>query len=114
MILVPLTRTSGFGVLSVMGTSLLPNPAAINTALLTRYGSSADRPAAVSLPSAIQPASPAVAFLANVSHMPLALLISDFDTQMLVECAALVSIVIFAVNVIGKVVFALVKRALAR
>lgn len=33
---------------------------------------------------------------------------------MLVECAALVSIVIFAVNVIGKVVFALVKRALAK
>lgn len=56
----------------------------------------------------------AVAFLANVSHMPLVLLISDFDTQMLVECAALVSIVIFAVNVIGKVVLALVKRALAR
>ena len=56
----------------------------------------------------------AVAFLANVSHMPLALLISDFDTQMLVECAALVSIVIFVVNVIGKVVFALVKRAFAR
>lgn len=56
----------------------------------------------------------AVAFLANVSHMPLALLISDFDTQMLVECAALVSIVIFVVNIIGKVAFALVKRALAR
>lgn len=56
----------------------------------------------------------AVAFLANVSHMPLALLISDFDTQMLVECAALASIVIFVVNVIGKVVFALVKRALAK
>lgn len=30
----------------------------------------------------------AAALLANVSHMPLALLISDFDTQMLVECAA--------------------------
>lgn len=56
----------------------------------------------------------AVAFLANVSHMPLALLISDFDTQMLVECAALVSIVIFAVNVIGKVVAALVKRVIAK
>lgn len=55
-----------------------------------------------------------LAFLANVSHMPLALLISDFDTQMLVECAAVASIVIFVVNVIGKVVFALVKRALAR
>ena len=56
----------------------------------------------------------AVAFLANVSHMPLALLISDFDTQMLVECTALVSIVIFVVNVIGKVVAALVKRVIAK
>lgn len=56
----------------------------------------------------------AVAFLANVSHMPLALLISDFDTQMLVECAVLVSIVIFVVNVIGKVVSALVKRVIAK
>ena len=56
----------------------------------------------------------AVAFLANVSHMPPALLISDFDTQMLVECAALASIVIFAVNVIGKVVAALVKRVIAK
>lgn len=56
----------------------------------------------------------AVAFLANVSHMLLALLISDFDTQMLVECAALVSIVIFVVNVIGKVVAALVKRVIAK
>lgn len=56
----------------------------------------------------------AAALLANVSHMPLALLISDFDTQMLVECAALVSIVIFVVNVIGKVVAALVKRVIAK
>ena len=52
----------------------------------------------------------AVAFLANVSHMPLALLISDFDTQMLVECAALVSIVIFITNVVAKVIFALIKK----
>ena len=52
----------------------------------------------------------AVAFLANVSHMPLALLISDFDTQMLVECAALVSIVIFVTNVLAKVVFVLLKK----
>lgn len=56
----------------------------------------------------------AVAFLANVSHMPLALLISDFDTQMLVECAALVSIVIFVVNDIGKVMAALVKRVIPK
>ncbi len=52
----------------------------------------------------------AVAFLANVAHMPLALLISDFDTQMLVECAALVSIVIFVTNVVAKIVFALLKK----
>lgn len=56
----------------------------------------------------------AVAFVATVSHMPLALLISDFDTQMLVECAVLVSIVIFVVNLIGKVVAALVKRVIAK
>ena len=56
----------------------------------------------------------AVAFLANVSHMPLALLISDFDTQMLVECAALVSMVIFVTNVVAKVVFAIIKHALAK
>ena len=52
----------------------------------------------------------AVAFLANVSYMPLALLISDFDTQMLVECAALVSIVIFVTNVVAKVLLAILKR----
>lgn len=52
----------------------------------------------------------AVAFLANVSHMPLALLISDFDTQMLVECAALVSIVIFVTNVLAKALFVLLKN----
>lgn len=56
----------------------------------------------------------AVAFLANVSHMPLSLLISDFDTQMLVECAALVSMVIFVTNVVAKVVSAIIKQALAK
>lgn len=56
----------------------------------------------------------AVAFVATVSHMPLAPLISDFDTQMLVKCAALVSIVIFVVNAIGKVAAALVKRVIAK
>ena len=47
----------------------------------------------------------AVSFLANLSSMPLALLISDFDTQMLVECAALVALVIFFVNVVAKIAF---------
>lgn len=56
----------------------------------------------------------AVAFLANVSHMPLALLISDFDTQMLVKCATLVSMVIFVTNVVAKVIFAIIKPALAK
>lgn len=55
-----------------------------------------------------------MAFLANVSHMPLALLISDFDTQMLVKCATLVSMVIFVTNVVAKVIFAIIKPALAK
>lgn len=52
----------------------------------------------------------AVSFLSNVAHMPLALLISDFDTQMLVECAALVALVIFVTNVAAKIVFAILKK----
>ena len=45
----------------------------------------------------------AVSFLAGVAHMPLALLISDFDAQLLIECAALVALVIFVVNVVAKI-----------
>ncbi len=52
----------------------------------------------------------AVSFLSNVSHMPLALLISDFDTQMLIECAALVALVIFVTNVVAKLVLYVLKR----
>lgn len=52
----------------------------------------------------------AVSFLAGVAHMPLALLISDFDTQMLIECAALVALVIFVTNVAAKLVFYALKK----
>ncbi len=45
MMRLPWTRTSGFGVLSVMGTMREPKPAAMNTARRTRYGSSAATPA---------------------------------------------------------------------
>lgn len=56
----------------------------------------------------------AVSFLADVVHMPLALLISDFDAQMLIECAALVALAIFATNVAARVLFAGVRQVLRR
>lgn len=52
----------------------------------------------------------AVAFLATTMDMPLALLISDLDSQRLTECAALVSLVIFVSNVAMKALVALVKK----
>ena len=54
----------------------------------------------------------AVAFLSTTMNMPLALLISDLDSQRLTECAALVSLVIFASNVAAKAAVALVKKRL--
>ncbi|MBS6941217.1 MAG: ABC transporter permease subunit, partial [Slackia piriformis] len=56
----------------------------------------------------------AVAFLSTTMDMPLALLISDLDSQRLTECAALVSLVIFASNVLLKAGVACVKRAVRR
>lgn len=56
----------------------------------------------------------AVAFLSTTLNMPLALLISDLDTQRLTECAALVALVIFIVNAIMKGVIALAKKKFAR
>ena len=44
----------------------------------------------------------AVSFLANVSNKPLALMITQFEGQMQLECAAFVSLVILAVNVVMK------------
>ncbi|MDO4443823.1 MAG: ABC transporter permease subunit [Slackia sp.] len=53
----------------------------------------------------------AVAFLSTTMDMPLALLISDLDAQRLTECAALVSLVIFASNVALKAAVACIKKA---
>lgn len=56
----------------------------------------------------------AVSFLSTTLDMPLALLITDLDTQRLTECAAFVSLLILVTNVMMKIVVAGVKRALAR
>lgn len=52
----------------------------------------------------------AVSFLANVSNKPLALMITQFEGQMQLECAAFVSLVILLVNVAMKYVVFVVKR----
>lgn len=54
----------------------------------------------------------AVSFLANVSDKPIALMITQFEGQMQLECAAFVSLLILAVNVIMKFVIYLVKSRL--
>ena len=56
----------------------------------------------------------AVSFLANVSNKPLALMITQFEGQMQLECAAFVSLLILLVNVILKVIIYLVKKALSK
>ncbi len=56
----------------------------------------------------------AVSFLANVSNKPIALMITQFEGQMQLECAAFVSLIIFIVNVIMKYVVFLVKREIIR
>lgn len=54
----------------------------------------------------------AVSFLANVKDKPLALMITQFEGQMQLECAAFVSLVILLVNVAMKyIVFAVRKTA---
>lgn len=52
----------------------------------------------------------AVSFLANVGNKPLALMITQFEGQMQLECAAFVSLVILLVNVIMKIVVHSVKK----
>lgn len=54
----------------------------------------------------------AVSFLATVANKPLALMITQFEGQMQLECAALVSLVILAVNVIMKYVVYRVKKVI--
>ena len=52
----------------------------------------------------------AVSFLATVSDKPLALMITQFEGQMQLECAAFVSLVILVVNIILKLVIHLAKK----
>ncbi len=52
----------------------------------------------------------AVSFLANVGNKPIALMITQFEGQMQLECAAFVSLLILVVNVIMKFIVYLVKK----
>ena len=54
----------------------------------------------------------AVSFLANVSNKPIALMITQFEGQMQLECAAFVSLIILIVNVAMKFCVFFVKRRL--
>lgn len=56
----------------------------------------------------------AVSFLANVSTKPLSLMISQFEGQVLYECAAVVSLVILAVNVLIKSLVYLINKRLTQ
>lgn len=56
----------------------------------------------------------AVSFLANVSNKPIALMITQFEGQMQLECAAFVSLVILLVNVIMKYVVYVTKRIIVK
>lgn len=52
----------------------------------------------------------AVSFLANVSNKPIALMITQFEGQMQLECAAFVSLIILVVNVAMKFFVYLIKK----
>ncbi len=55
----------------------------------------------------------AVSFLANVSNKPIAMMITQFEGQMQLECAAFVSLIILLVNVIMKFIVFLIRRRTA-
>ena len=55
----------------------------------------------------------AVSFLANVSNKPIALMITQFEGQMQLECAAFVSLLILVVNVLMKFGIFLLKRRIS-
>lgn len=55
----------------------------------------------------------AVSFLATVNTKPLALMITQFEGQMQLECAAFVSLIILLVNVVMKFVIYITKKQLA-
>ncbi|MEF9919303.1 MAG: ABC transporter permease subunit, partial [Eubacterium sp.] len=52
----------------------------------------------------------AVSFLSSVKNMPVALLITQFEAQMLIECSAFISLLILAVNLIIKAIVYGLKR----
>ena len=55
----------------------------------------------------------AVSFLANVDNKPIALMITQFEGQMQLECAAFVSLIILLVNVIMKYIVYIAKKKTA-
>ena len=56
----------------------------------------------------------AVSFLANMDNKPVSLMITQFEGQMQLECAALVSVIILFVNLVVKGVVFFAKRRMAR
>ena len=52
----------------------------------------------------------AVSFLASTANKPVSLMINQFEAQMQLECAAVVSLAILAVNIIIKVTVAVMKK----
>lgn len=56
----------------------------------------------------------AVSFLSKVSNKPIALMITQFEGQMQLECAAFVSLVILLVNILMKYIVFVTKKRIAR
>ena len=56
----------------------------------------------------------AVSFLATMDTKPVALMITQFEGQMQLECAALVSVIILMVNLVVKGIVFFTKRRMAR
>ncbi|WMJ22630.1 ABC transporter permease subunit [Paludicola sp. MB14-C6] len=54
----------------------------------------------------------AVSFLSTVKNMPISLLITQFEAQMLLECSAFVSLLILIINIVVKGVIYLLKRGI--
>lgn len=54
----------------------------------------------------------AVSFLANTSNKPVALMINQFEAQMQLEYAAVVSLMILGINIAVKIVFGVLKKKL--
>ena len=56
----------------------------------------------------------AVSFLANVNNKPVALMITQFEGQMQLECAAFVSLIILVTNVAMKYIIFVLKKQIAK